>query len=145
MIALISTAHAQENSQNGNSKIVKTTSLVLPQIQVVPIKDTKTERSYELYIKLPKSYSENNNKRYPVLYYTDAMWHVEILSASTEYILEDIILVGISWQKDLSDELLQQTGAHASRFRDYSARESSNPAHQTKYNFGQANSHLAVM
>lgn len=142
MIALTSTAHAQENSPSGNSKIVKTTSLVLPQIQVVPIKDTKTERSYELYIKLPKSYSDNNNKRYPVLYYTDAMWHVEILSASTEYMLEDVILVGISWQKDISEDLKKEVGEHVSRFRDYSIRESDKPEIQTKYQLGQASIHL---
>ena len=90
---------AQENDIPPNARVVKNAPLELPQIQVVPIKDSKTERNYELYIELPEDYSENTDKTYPVLYYTDATWHLEILSACQEYILEDVILVGISWQK----------------------------------------------
>ncbi|MFD2562317.1 alpha/beta hydrolase-fold protein [Aquimarina rubra] len=127
---------AQENTQH-----VESSSLVVPQIQLVPIKDTKTEKNYELYIELPENYSENNNKTYPVLYYTDAMWHLEILSASTEYMLEDVILVGISWQKDIAENLKQQYGAHASRFTDYSFWKKANPNHP-KLKFGQAENHL---
>ena len=142
LVMSVNTAFTQENSVNGNSQMVKGTSLVLPDIQVVPIKDTHTERNYELYIELPEDYSKNNDKTYPVLYYTDAMWHLEILSACQEYILEDIILVGISWQKDIDEDLKKEIGAHVSRFRDYSIRESNKPEIQTKYQLGQANNHL---
>ncbi|WP_299311630.1 serine hydrolase [uncultured Aquimarina sp.] len=133
---------AQKNNANGNSQIVKGASLVVPQIQVVPIKDTQTERNYELYIELPEDYSENNNKTYPVLYYTDAMWHLEMLSGATEYMLEDVILVGISWQLDINSALKKEVGTHVSRYRDYSFRKSNKPDIQTKYQFGQANKHL---
>ena len=138
----LNTVFAQENNANGNSEIVKGSSLELPQIQVVPIRDTKTERNYELYIELPEDYSENNNKTYPVLYYTDAMWHMEMLSACQEYILEDIILVGISWQLDINEDLKNEVGAHVSRFRDYSISKHSNPEIQKKYQPGQAKTHL---
>jgi len=114
----------------------------LPQIQVVPIKDTKTERNYELYIELPEDYSEDNNKTYPVLYYTDAMWHLEMLSACQEYILEDVILVGISWQLDINEDLKNEIGVHVSRFRDYSMKKHSNPEIQKKYQPGQAHKHV---
>ena len=83
------TVFAQEN--------IEKTYLELPKIEVIPIKDTKADRQYELYVKLPEGYSENNDIQYPVIYYTDAMWHVEIISGATEYILEEAILVGISW------------------------------------------------
>jgi len=138
----LNTVFAQENNANGNSEIVKGSSLELPQIQVVPIRDAKTERNYELYIELPEDYSENNNKTYPVLYYTDAMWHMEMLSACQEYILEDIILVGISWQLDINEDLKNEAGAHVSRFRDYSISKHSNPEIQKKYQPGQAKTHL---
>jgi hypothetical protein len=59
--------------------------------------------------------------------------------------MEDAILVGISWQTDLEKELKREVRAHASRFRDYSVRESSNPEHQAKYQFGQAANHLAFI
>ena len=99
----INTAFAQENGAKGTA-LTKSASLVLPQIQVVPIKDLNTARNYELYIELPEDYAENPSKKYPVLYYTDAVWHREMLSGATEYILEDVILVGISWQKDIAED-----------------------------------------
>ncbi len=140
----LNTVFAQENSVIENTQNIEGTSLVLPQIQVVPIKDTETARNYELYIELPEDYSENENKTYPVLYYTDAMWHLEMLSGSTEFMLEDVILVGISWQKDITEDLKQQYGAHASRFTDYSFWKKANPNHP-KLKFGQAKNHLAFI
>lgn len=120
-------------------------SYELPRTQVVPIQDTQSGGQYELYIKLPKGYSENNDARYPVIYFTDAIWHIEILSASTEFLMEEVFLVGISWQKDIEEDLRKDLGAHASRFRDYSIRKSSNPEIQTKYQLGQASKHLGFI
>jgi len=56
--------------------------------------------------------------------------------------MEDAILVGVSWQKD---SLQSVNKAYVSRFRDYSVNQSSNPEHQTKYQFGQAGNHLAFI
>ncbi len=111
-------------------------------VQVIPIEDTGMRRQYELYIELPEGYSEHLEKRYPVLYYTDALWHIDILSAGAEYILTEAILVGISWQKDIDKDLLKEHGAHVSRYRDYSLIPSSSPELQAKYEFGQAANHL---
>jgi len=133
LLLITNTAFAQENGEGS--------SLVLPQIQVVPIKDSKNDKNYELYIELPEDYSENENKTYPVLYYTDAMWHLEMLSGATEYMLENVILVGISWQKDIAEDLKQEYGVHASRFSDYSMKKITIAKHP-KINFGQADTHL---
>lgn len=146
LILLIVTSNAlsQENNGKENSKLEKGSSLELQQIQVIPIKDTKTEKNYELYIELPEEYAENTNKKYPVLYYTDAMWHLEMLSGSSEFMLEDVILVGISWQKGISDDLMEKYGAHASRFTDYSFWKKSNPNHPLLV-FGHAENHLGFI
>ncbi|MGJ8663091.1 MAG: hypothetical protein ACSHWU_05535 [Marinicella sp.] len=111
-------------------------SLEFPKIKVIPIQDSQTERQYELYIKLPEGYleAENKDQEYPVIYVTDALFHIEILSGSTEYIMEDAILVGISWQQDISEDLKQQYGAHVSRFRDYSFWKKTNPNHNLLIN-----------
>ncbi|MEO0528599.1 MAG: serine hydrolase, partial [Bacteroidota bacterium] len=93
-------------------------------------------------IELPEDYYQDNNKTYPVLYYTDAKWHLEILAACQEFVLEDVILVGISYQLDINEDLKKEVGAHVSRFRDYSISEHSNPEIQAKYQLGQANNHL---
>ena len=118
----------------------ETRDLTLPKIQIVPIKDTQADRQYELYIKLPEGYTKNKDKKYPVIYFTDADTHIELLSG-TEFLMEEVILVGISDQKDINEEL----GAHSSRARDYSISKSSNPERQAKYQFGQASNHLTFI
>lgn len=139
IIATISSILAQER---GGKEHEQRSNLELPNIKVIPIKDTQNDRQYELYIKLPEKYSENENKKHPVIYYADALWHVEMLSGSAAHIMEDAILVGISWQKDINKELLEERGAHVSRFRDYTVHPSSNPEIQAKYQLGQAINHL---
>ena len=111
----------------------KQKSLELPRIEVIPIIATESNRQYELYIKLPEGYSKNNNVKYPVIYFTDAMWHVEILSGSAEYLVENALLVGISWQKDI--------GEMDSRMRDYTPTVVKN----SKYQTGEANKHLTFI
>ena len=108
----------------------------IPRTQVIPIRDTQSDRQYELYIKLPEGYAKNSDKIYPVIYYTDAMWHIEILSGSIDYLVENAILVGISWQVDIKNAKV-----HSSRFRDYSIMKSENPEHQR----GEASNHLTFI
>lgn len=135
-IALINTSLAQDPVDR------RKRVLSLPKIEVVSIKDTVKDRQYELFIKLPEGYVESDSIDYPVIYYTDAVWHVEILSAAAEYIMEQAILVGISWQKDISKVLLEEEGEHVSRYRDYTISPSQKPEVQEKYQLGQANNHL---
>ena len=106
------TVFAQENG--ASHELVKTDGnfLQLSRIEVIPITDTQTGRQYELYVKLPESYAEDTKSQHPVIYYTDAMWHVEILSGAAEYIIEDAILVGISWQKDINESLMKEVGGN---------------------------------
>lgn len=116
----------------------------IPRTQVIPVQDAE-QRQYDLYIKLPESYLEKKDVAYPVIYFTDAVWHIELLSAATEFLMEDVILVGVSWQKDISKALKKEVGQHVSRFRDYSVLESDNQERQSKYQFGQASRHLAFI
>ncbi len=118
----------------------ETRDLTLPRIQVVPITDTQADRQYELFVKLPEGYTENKDKSYPVIYFTDADVHLELLSG-TEFIMGDVILVGISSQKNVDKYL----GKRDSRARDYSISKSSNPERQAKYQFGQASNHLTFI
>ncbi|WKK80715.2 alpha/beta hydrolase [Marivirga arenosa] len=110
--------------------------------KVLPIKDSSLNRQYELYIKLPENYEKNKDYSYPVIYFTDAKWHMELLSSATEYLLDSVILVGISWQLDMPEDLLEEVGDHVSRYRDYTFSTSNNIAHQSKFNFGGATDHL---
>ncbi|WOH36419.1 alpha/beta hydrolase-fold protein [Thalassotalea fonticola] len=116
----------------------------MPGTQVIPIKDTISNKQYELLIKLPDNYAENKDKNYPVVYFTDAVEHIELLSSASYMIMEDVILVGISWQKDISEDLKQQYGVHVSRYMDYTFKKTINPRHP-KIKFGQADNHLAFI
>ena len=116
----------------------------IPRTQVIPIKDTQSNKRYELLIKLPEKYAENKDKHYPVIYFTDAVWHIELLSSVSSFMMEDVILVGISWQKDIAEDVMEEYGAHFSRFGDYSFKKKVNPKHP-KIKFGQANSHLSFI
>ncbi len=113
----------------------KADSFQLPAIQVVPIKDSGTGRDYELYVKLPDSYDPSTDKSHPVIYIADARWHIEIISGSMEHLVEDAVLVGISWEKGIP---IQQ-----SRMRDYTPDKytGENYNHPT----GQALEHLAFI
>ncbi|MDO3384544.1 alpha/beta hydrolase-fold protein [Gilvimarinus sp. SDUM040013] len=117
----------------------------MPHTQVVPIRDPLTNADYELYVKLPKNYYDNKDKHYPVLYFTDAMWAIEALSSSTYYIFEDVILVGISWRKDITEKQKNEVGVHASRFPDYTFKKSDDPEIQAKYQPGKASRHLTFI
>ncbi len=105
----------------------------IPRTQVIPIRDTQSDRQYEVYIKLPEGYSENIDFKYPVVYITDAMWQFEILSGSIEYLVENAILVGISWEKNVDE--------HVSRRRDYSPTVVKDSKNQT----GEARNHLTFI
>ncbi|WP_323756030.1 alpha/beta hydrolase-fold protein [Roseivirga sp.] len=140
ILIAINPVFAQDYSINdGAQKAYK-----MPRTQVVPIQDPESGGQYELYIKLPDEYLEDSNKTYPVIYFTDAIYHIEILSTSTENIMEDVILVGISWQKDIKEDVKQKYGAHASRFEDYSFWKTTNPEHSL-LKFGQASNHLSFI
>ena len=116
----------------------------IPRTQVVPIKDSKSQKQYELLIKLPESYNEDQDKTYPVVYFTDAVWHIELLSSASFFMMEDVILVGVSWQKDIADKLKQKYGPQFSRYQDYSFKKKTNPKHP-QIKFGQAETHLTFI
>jgi len=71
-----STVFGQKSNVYNDFLISKKINLALSKIQVIPISDTTTKRTYELYIKLPDDYSKNDETNYPVLYFTYSMWHI---------------------------------------------------------------------
>ena len=134
----------------------------IPRTQVIPLENSVTGGLYELYVKLPEGYifessdSENSAskdntshahqpalKHYPVIYTTDADWHMDLLSGTTEFLLPEVIIVGISWQRNMPSNVdYGDSRAYASRFRDYSFTSHSKPDVQEKYQFGKAEAFL---
>ncbi|MCL1146958.1 alpha/beta hydrolase [Shewanella marinintestina] len=88
----------------------------IPRSHTVKIKDN--ERTYKLYIKLPKGYKSSANREtdYPVVYLTDAMYTFQIMSGVTRFPMNSkqmapTIIVGISWELGMQGD--------SSRVRDY--------------------------
>ena len=121
LLSALLAASCANNSHAENAEPVSTETNAalapyeMPRTHVVPLKDNQKNRQYELYIKLPEAYSENTDIDYPVIYTTDAVIHMDTLSGATEFIMPDVIVVGISYQTDLDHEY----GERASRARDY--------------------------
>lgn len=126
----------------GVSKLEHSRTFEFERTLVYPIADKINNRQYEIAITLPESYQQKPEKSYPVIYYSDLDWHIEIISASARFLLEDAILVGVSWQKDLEPALVEEVSPYLSRFRDYSVVPSKDPDVQQKYQLGQAKKHL---
>jgi len=78
----------------------------VPRSSVVEVKDKQRGLVYPLFIKLPKSYGKNKNrdKKYPVIYLTDAWYAFQVISGATRYAMnantmKEAIIVGISYAK----------------------------------------------
>ena len=97
-VLLLNTVYAQENSTNDNTA----NAYEMPRTQVIQISNSETDALNTLYIKLPDGYEKNKHLKYPVIYFTSPVQHIEILSALTESLLEDVIIVGLSWPKGMN-------------------------------------------
>ena len=90
---------------------------VLKGTQVWAVPDPLSGREYEVFISLPASYETSRERRYPVLYVTDADYAFPIIRQIARRVnlegpvIEDFILVGVSYSRGASGT--------ASRNRDY--------------------------
>ncbi|WP_438423305.1 alpha/beta hydrolase [Aquimarina macrocephali] len=94
----INTVFAQENNVNDDTQ----KAYEMPKTQIIQVSNSETDTLNTLYIKLPEGYEKNTDLEYPVIYFTHPVLHIEILSAATEYQIEDVILVGLTWQKGMN-------------------------------------------
>jgi len=90
---------------------------VLKGTQVWSVPDPVSGRDYEVFVSLPASYEAEPNRRYPVLYVTDADYAFPIIRQIARRVnldgpvIEEFILVGLSYAVG--------EGGMSSRTRDY--------------------------
>ena len=106
----------------------------IPRSKTVELTEPSTKRIYPLFIKLPRSYESNKDKKYPVIYLMDAWYSFQIASGATRFpmnsgVMEEAIIVGVSYSKD-------SKGA-SSRIRDYTPSKATSWKLQT----GNADGH----
>lgn len=73
----------------------------LPHTERIAI-NSSSGTSYELIVSLPASYQNSPDKRYPVLYYTDAYWDAPLLSSiyldlAFDRAIPEFIMIGLSY------------------------------------------------
>jgi len=77
----------------------------IPDTQVLDIHSTRLDRDYQLFVALPESYAAQPQRRYPVVFVTDANYAFPLVRAISRRVgdhgqgLEDFILVGLSYAK----------------------------------------------
>jgi len=78
---------------------------VLAGTQVWTVPDTTSGRDYEVFVSLPASYESNTERRYPVLYVTDADYAFPIIRQIARRVnlegpvIEEFILIGLSYAR----------------------------------------------
>lgn len=82
----------------------KIASFEIPRSEIVVAKDPISGGVYPLFVKLPRSYTRNPEKHYPVIYLTDAWSSFQIVSGATRVPMnsgkmEEAIIVAISYEQ----------------------------------------------
>ena len=119
-----------------STPLLADTVFEIPRSTVVELQETKTDRVYPLFIKLPRSYHSEVKRKYPVIYLTDAWYSFQIVSGATRFpmnsgVMEEAIIVGISYAKG--------SRGSASRIRDYTPIK----ADSWKLETGNADGHIS--
>jgi predicted alpha/beta superfamily hydrolase len=89
------------------------TSFALPLTHKV-VMNSPSGIVYELVITLPASYKNSTDKRYPVLYYTDAQWDAPLLNSiysdlEFDRAIPEMVMVGITYSGEIPNYTLLRT------------------------------------
>jgi uncharacterized protein len=98
-------ACAQRAPESGSPTLPRVT---MPDTEVRKLESSATGRSYDIYIRLPSGYAQNQGKKYPVLYVLDGQWDFKLLDSIYGGLLYDefvpeMIIVGITYSGDSPD------------------------------------------
>ncbi len=115
--SIIAGCSERADAQTTSASAANGAPYVLAGTQVWSVPDPVSGRDYEVFVSLPASYEAEPNRRYPVLYVTDADYAFPIIRQIARRVnlegpmIEEFILVGLSYAKG--------DGGADSRRRDY--------------------------
>jgi uncharacterized protein len=115
------------------------TPYVLQNTEVIATPAPRLNRTYEIYVSLPPDYA-TSNKRFPVVYVTDAPYAFPLVRAIAERVdrhgvgLENFILVGLGYAKG--------ENSATSRNRDYTPTDRPKNSRLTDGVYGQSATYL---
>ena len=82
--------------------------VVLPSTEVRQLESTATGRSYDIYVRLPDDYTQDQKQKYPVIYSLDGQWDFKMLDSiygglHYDGFIPEIIIVGITYSGENAD------------------------------------------
>ena len=91
-------------------------SFEIPRSTVINLADQNAKHNYAIFIKLPRSYSHDKDKTYPVVYMLDGAYSFQVASGATRFPMnsgqmDEVILVAIGYSHG--------SKGSSSRIRDY--------------------------
>lgn len=110
----------------------------IPRSSVIKLTDQQSKLSYPVLIKLPRSYSRDKDKTYPVVYLLDGSYAFQVASGATRFAMnsgamDEAILVAIGYS--------QNSKGSSSRIRDYTPSKAKDWQLET----GKAEQHAAFI
>jgi len=119
-------------------EVSATTPYELPRSSVIELQEKSSGRIYPLFIQLPQSYTSQADKKYPVIYLTDAPYSFPLVSGATRFpmnsgLMQHAIIVAVSYEKG--------SVGPGSRIRDFTPTVAKDWKQQT----GNAQGHLAFL
>ncbi|MEW7280418.1 alpha/beta hydrolase-fold protein [Aquimarina sp. 2201CG1-2-11] len=109
---------SNKNSEQSDNLITEIKEYTLKGTEVHQITSTINQKIYDLYVKLPKSYSKTD-KKFPILMLTDSDYSFPLVASINRRLnVEEFILIGISYSKGEKNT--------TSRTRDYTPTYSPN-------------------
>ncbi|RPI92641.1 MAG: alpha/beta hydrolase [Chloroflexi bacterium] len=97
--SLVLSACVQQTPEPASSTV---SAVTLPGTELRQLESSNTGRSYDIYIRLPGEYSQDQKTEYPVLYVLDGQWDFKLLDSIYGGLVYDgfvpkMIIVGITY------------------------------------------------
>ena len=82
--------------------------VTIPGTEVRSLESSNTGRSYDIYIRLPEEYAQENGKSYPILYVLDGQWDFKLLDSiygglHYDKFVPAMMIVGITYSGESPD------------------------------------------
>lgn len=95
-------------SQTPKPTSLPVTRVTLPSTEVRQLNSSITSRDYDIYIRLPDGYEQNEGKQYPVIYSLDGQWDFKMLDSIVgglvyDKFIPEVIIVGITYSGEDAD------------------------------------------
>jgi predicted alpha/beta superfamily hydrolase len=82
--------------------------VTIPGTELRQLESSETGRNYDIYVRLPEEYAQDQRKKFPVLYVLDGQWDFKLLDSiygglHYDRFVPEMIIVGITYSGDNPD------------------------------------------